>query len=107
MRGLPQEFHGVRTGDEVLRDLAAIADGDARLSVVTASVRTPGEAAARYDGPLRLDRALDEIAVIVGEERIARFHPAALRGGWLRTYDGDDYFDLHVDTGEKLLDLSD
>jgi hypothetical protein len=67
----------------------------------------PGEDAITTAGSLRLHATSSEARIFVGDDCIAEFHPTALRGGWLCTLDGDDYFTLSIDTGANLITLQD
>jgi hypothetical protein len=106
---LPKEFQGVRAPDEVMGDLATIANAQYPWNLVAASVRSSDNrsTAVLSGGALSIDQTGGHVDLYVAEEPIARFLPTAIRGGWLATHDGADYFVLRIDAGDTLISLSD
>jgi hypothetical protein len=101
------EFSGVRAPDEVMCDLRSIGDAGGSLSDINAMTRSPGGDPVVTYGQFRIEATSEEARLFVGDECIAAFSPNRLRGGWLVTLDGDDYFTLSLDTGDTLIELGD
>ena len=108
VKWLPMEFTGVRTPDEVLGDLATIAAAPAPFAEAEASVRSPNAPDGRsYGGALSVTREADLVTLRIGDDDVAVFAATAIRGGWLRTLDGADYYELVIDVGDALIGLAD
>lgn len=106
VKGLPEEFTGIRLPAEARQDLIGIASNGPAWNRAWVQVDPDEGARAEWSGVVTVaseDGGL--LRVDVGGMRAFEFDESACRGAWLETIDGADLWWLRIDLGWGCVEL--
>ena len=106
MPALPLDFTGVRSVSEARQDLAAIAASGPGSEAHVSLEPGRGEGLS-ITGRLAVTVSGASVSVEVDGADVAVIDTSQIRGAWLRTLDGDQYYSLKIDLRSAVLYVSD